>query len=187
MTLRWPKSNTACDPYRTLSCKEQKEKLTVFMVREMIPRCCFTADPASQQVFHVVLNLFPPSQLCILHLTAPETPTKPYSTSLPTPGVVHSAPLMSLPPSHTALQSALSKPLNNPTTHLSHLLNIYIFISHHPQHVSPSIHAQISAKLCTLSPQVLPPSLPTCQSIARATARCQDLGTCLFLALFWSP
>lgn len=102
------------------------------MVREMIPRCCFRADPASQQVFHIVLNLFPPSQLCILDITAPETPTKPYSTSLPTPGVVHSAPLMSLPPSLTALQSTLSKPLNHLTIHLSHLLNIYVFIFHHP-------------------------------------------------------
>lgn len=132
--------------------RNRYKKQTVFMVREMIPRCCFRADPASQQVFHIVLNLFPPSQLCILDITAPETPTKPYSTSLPTPGVVHSAPLMSLPPSLTALQSTLSKPLNHLTIHLSHLLNIYVFIFHHPQHIYPSVHAQIFAKICTLSP-----------------------------------
>lgn len=141
MLLRWPKS--ACNLCRISPCKEQKEKLTVFMVRQITPRCCPTPATTSQGLFHTVLSLLPHSQLCSLpHVQCHRLPPN-FRAHLSQPQLwstvylwwVHHLPLMSPPTFHTALQSTLSQsheqPYSSTLPTLECILSIFPLQSRH--------------------------------------------------------
>lgn len=122
MLLRWPKS--ACNLCRISPCKEQKEKLTVFMVRQITPRCCSTAATTIQGVFHTVLSLLPHSQVCSLpHVQCHRLPPN-FRAPLSQPQLWSAVYLWWVHQLSTQPYNPLCpSPMNNPTAQLSQPCN----------------------------------------------------------------
>lgn len=152
MLLKLPKS--ACNMCRISPCREQKERLAVFMEREIIPRCFSTAVTASWGIFCTVLSLLPDGLpwtfILVQHHRLSPNLTPSFSQA-----IVHSSPLMNSPFFHTELQSILSqsqeKPYRSTISPLEFILSIFSLQCMHNS-------------LQSSAPQVLPPSQPTCQS-----------------------
>lgn len=163
--------------------KNRKKNWQVFMVREIIPRYCSRAATDSQGVYPYSPQFTSPQPALQLALgAAPQTSTKPYSNSLPTPGMVHSPPLMSPPPFHTARQSTLSQSHEQPYS--STLPPLECILSIFPLQCMHNC-LQSSAPYVPKSNLLHRPLAS--DVIARATARCQDLGNYVMLAFLGSP